>query len=84
MSPSKRKPYNHLPGYIASLRSGANKGWIVIYDAEQQGIDASDGRYAVVCETHKAILNTTSLPKARSAMKHPDFCPECVKSLEVT
>ena len=28
---STRKPYNDKSGYIASMRSGANKGWVVIY-----------------------------------------------------
>jgi hypothetical protein len=74
---SVRKPYNNKAGYIASLRSGINKGWIVIYNAQEAGIDKFDGKYAVVCETHNKIVNTTSLPKARRIMKNPDFCKEC-------
>lgn len=74
---SKRKPYNDREGYIASLRSGKNKGWVVIYNAKEAGLDDSDGKYAVVCETHSTIVNTTSLPKARQAMKYPDFCEGC-------
>ena len=74
---STRKPHNIDKGYIASLRSGINKGWVVIYNAKEQGLDDSDGKYAVVCQTHKTILNTTNLPKARSAMKSVDFCEKC-------
>lgn len=74
---SIRKPYNDCSGYIASLRSGANKGWVVIYEAKEQGIDDSGGRYAIVCETHNTIANATSLPKARAIMKSVDFCEEC-------
>ena len=74
---SIRKPYNDKAGYIASLRAGANRGWIVIYDAAQAGLDALAGRYAVSCETHNVLVNVSSLARARSAMKYPDFCEEC-------
>ena len=79
MKQSIRKPYNNKEGYIASLRSGYNKGWVVIYNAEKQGIDHSGGKYAVVCETHGTILNTTNLPLARQSLKDPAFCEECQK-----
>ena len=35
---SIRKPHNEESGYIASLRSGQNRGWVVIYEAAAQGI----------------------------------------------
>lgn len=74
---SVRKPYNDRAGYIASLRSGLNRGWVVIYEAEAQGIDTGT-RYAVVCETHGEIVGETSLPRARASMKNPgDFCGGC-------
>ena len=75
---SKRKPYNNREGYIASLRSGLNRGWVVIYDAVKADLDDTCGRYAVVCETHSVIVNTTSMPKARATMKSVDFCEECM------
>lgn len=75
---SRRKPFNEKAGYIASLRSGKDKGWIVIYDAKEAGLSDADGKYAVSCETHNVIINTTSLPKARVPMKNPSlFCEEC-------
>jgi len=74
---SIRKPHNQDAGYIASLRSGINKGWVVIYYAKEADFDDRDGKYAVVCQTHNTIVNTTSLPKARAAMKAVDFCEEC-------
>ena len=74
---SIRKPYNKDLGYIASLRSGVSKGWVVIYNASEQGLDNSDGKYAIVCQTHNTIANSTSLPKARLIMKSVDFCEEC-------
>lgn len=78
---SIRKPHNQDAGYIASLRSGLNKGYIVIYNTEEQGLSSNDGKYAVVCQTHNQIVNTTSLPKARASMKCPDFCSECSQGM---
>jgi hypothetical protein len=76
-SNSVRKPFNNCAGYRASLRSGANKGWVVIYEASEQGIDAG-GRYAIVCETHHTIAGATSMPAARATMKDPEsFCEAC-------
>lgn len=75
---SKRKPFNDCAGYVASLRSGPQGGYVVIYDAAAQGLDASAGRYATSCETHYTLVNTTSVPKARAAMKDPaSFCDGC-------
>lgn len=79
---SKRKPYNENAGYIASkqfTRANGAKSHIVIYKAEDQGIDVGDNKYAVVCETHSAIVGVTSVPKARTAMKVPDFCQDCIE-----
>lgn len=80
---SIRKPYNDRAGYVASLRSGVvgsdgKRGWVVIYIGEEQGIPESDGgKYAVVCETHGTLVQTTNLPNARSAMKDPREWCEC-------
>src|SRR5262245_24826681 len=53
---SVRRPFNRDAGYIASLRSGTNKGWVVIYEAAAQGIDTFGAQYAVVCQTHNTIV----------------------------
>lgn len=74
---SVRKPYNDKAGYIASLRSGKDRGWVVIYEAEKQNMGLAGGRYAVVCETHHAVVNVRTIPLARSAMKAVDFCEAC-------
>lgn len=71
---SKRKPYNENAGYIASRKF--NDAYIVIYDAEESGVDV-DGKYAVVCETHSCMTGATSMPKAREIMKSPGFCEKC-------
>ena len=75
---SNRKPFNDRAGYIASRRNVINRGWVVIYLAKEQGLDETAGKYAVVCETHNTILQTTSLPKARPCMKYPEFCETCM------
>ena len=74
---SDRKPHNRDAGYVASLRSGKNRGWVVIYDAAKQGIDVGSMRYAVVCQRHSAIVGATSVTKARASMKTADFCESC-------
>jgi hypothetical protein len=76
-SMSNRKPYNDCVGYIASRRNDVNRGWVVIYNAKEAGIDDAGGKYAVVCEEHGTILNTTSIPKARPLLKYPEFCTDC-------
>lgn len=76
-SESKRKPYNHLAGYVASLRSGKDKGWVVIYEAATQGFDTGGDRYAVVCETHDTICPAPNIRMARAIMKSPGFCETC-------
>lgn len=75
---SRRKPHSHLAGYIAERRNPITDDYNIIFDAAEQGIDDTDGRYAVVCNAHGAILNTTNLPTARSAMKSSCFCEECM------
>ena len=76
---SERKPHNNLSGYICELRNRrSGLDHVVIYLAKEQGLDTTAGKYAVVCEAHKTIYQTTSLPLARSAMKSVDFCEDCV------
>lgn len=81
-----RKPHNTDAGYIASKRHPWIKGtpfergvgWVVIYEAAEQGFDVGGMRYAVVCNTHGTIVGETSMARARVSMKHPtDFCDEC-------
>lgn len=76
---SNRKPYNDRLGYIASRHNLLNGEWAVIYLSEAQGLDPEAGKYAVVCEAHSSIYQTTNLSLARTAMKSPDFCEECMK-----
>ena len=77
--PSERKPYNDTAGYIASRHNMINAGWVVIYLAKEQGLDDSQGKYAVSCELHNVLTYTSSLPKARPLLKYPDFCEECIR-----
>lgn len=79
---SKRKPFNNLPGYIASRHNLINNGWVVIYLAEAQGLDPAGGKYVAVCETHNTVCNFTSLKQARYRLKYPDFCEQCMNEVE--
>lgn len=74
---SKRKPYNENAGYIASRHNLINNGWVVIYEAAAQGLDPEAGRYAVVCELHNTMVQTSSLRDARPLLKYPEFCDAC-------
>lgn len=81
-----RKPHNNDAGYIASRRHPTIKGtpgkggigWVVIYEAEPQGIDVDGLRYAVVCCSHGTITGESSMRGARASMKYPaNFCDDC-------
>ena len=74
---SVRKPFNNRMGYIASRRNLINNNWVVIYESVLQGLDIAGGKYAVVCEAHNTIYQTTSIPKARPFLKYPEFCKDC-------
>lgn len=72
-----RKIHNKEPGYIAERKNPYTPDKVVIYIAEEQGIDA-DHKYVVVCDTHGTLCSTTSIPDARVLMKNPDeFCETC-------
>jgi hypothetical protein len=76
---NERKPHRLEAGYIAELKNRrTGVGYVVIYLAKEQKLDDSYGKYAVVCTTHNTLVNTTSLPLARSAMKAVDFCEGCM------
>lgn len=75
---SKRKPYNDRAGYVCSLRSGVNRGWVVVYEAGAQGFDVGGDRYAVVCETHGTVCGSRSMSNARTLMKSVEFCDCCM------
>lgn len=73
---SKRKPHNQDAGYIAEKQYQGSH--IVIYRADEQGIDVGSDKYAVVCSAHSTICGASSLPLARLSMKYPEFCQDCM------
>jgi hypothetical protein len=76
---NERKPHRLQAGYIAELKNRRiGIGHVVIYLTKEQQLDDSYGKYVVVCTAHNTIVNTTSLPLARTAMKAVDFCEECM------
>ena len=84
-SPPKRKGkvnhkiHSHEAGYIAERLNPFIPGEkVVIYRANEQGIDVGIFKYAVVCDAHDTVVGESSIPKARMSMKRPDnFCDEC-------
>ena len=76
-----RKIHNNDAGYIAERMNPFVDGKkVVIYVAEEQGLDVAGYKYAVVCDAHGTLNGDSSIPKARILMKHPDnFCEECAK-----
>lgn len=76
---SKRKPYNDCLGYVASRRNLINRGWAVIYSAEDAGLDPSGGRWVCVCEVHHTVCNFRSLRDARAALPYVEWCEACMQ-----
>ena len=75
-------PYKDCAGFVASRRSGKEKGYVVIYRTLEAGLDVEAGKYVVSCETHKTLVNVTTLASAKSAMSSPDFCEACTKEIK--
>jgi hypothetical protein len=75
-----RKQHNREAGYIAERMNPFAPGRkVVIYRAEEQGIDVDGSKYAIVCDAHGTISSATNLPDARVQMKRPDnFCEACM------
>ncbi len=76
---SKRKRHNEDAGYIAERMNPFVPGEkVVIYIGVEQGFEATEGKYAVVCDAHSTNTNTTNIPDARVIMKNPEiFCDQC-------
>jgi len=73
------KIHNDELGYVAERKNPLSGGKVVIYIAEQQGIDIG-AKYAVVCDVHHTIAGATSIPDARIIMKYPEFCEACMEA----
>jgi hypothetical protein len=77
MNTSKRKPHNHLAGYVCE-RKHTNGGHLVLFDAPLAGLDDDWGRWVVVwmdgpdpVEQGDAIgPNFTNQREARAFIKH--------------
>ena len=75
-----RKQHSNDAGYIAERMNPFVPGAkVVIYRAEEQGIDTGGNKYAIVCDAHSTLSSATNLPDARVQMKRPDnFCEYCM------
>jgi len=70
--------YRSLAGYRHQRRNDITGQPVVVYDATAQGMDASDGRWMIVCEGHSELVVTDTLALARSAAREPqEWCSQC-------
>lgn len=76
---SKRRPYNHLAGYVACRRNRATGDFNVMYDATRNDMDSDGGRWVVVCEAHGSMVAQTNRTLAYASMNGPsaEFCATC-------
>lgn len=50
----------------------------VVYEASIQGLDTDGGRYAIVCNKHNAVVNSTNKKDAKYlAGRTREFCEYC-------
>ncbi len=73
---SIRKPHNQDAGYIAERKFCDSR--IVIYHSDAQDLDVGGNRYAVVCSKHCTMAGEKSIARARTLMKNPEFCEQCI------
>jgi hypothetical protein len=85
--PQSSRPCSENAGFIESRpfvvgdsSTGINHtATIVIYLANEAGIDVGGKKYAISCEKHNCVVGATSLRRARQAMRDADFCEACMK-----
>lgn len=51
---------------------------LTIGTAEELGLDPDGGKYVVICEGHKAIVNVDTKAKALKVQPY-DFCEDCAE-----
>ncbi|WP_432262819.1 hypothetical protein [Cupriavidus sp. TMH.W2] len=68
--------FNGLAGCVTQRRAGAVL--VGLYAAGPAGLDASDGQWATVCETHGAICNHRLRQTAERQLADPaGWCEAC-------
>lgn len=73
-----KKSGDNLAGLVQSRRSQLTGTIVNIYRAEEAGLDPDGGPWAVVCETHGAILNRPTRKDAEYFAPYPDnWCESC-------
>jgi hypothetical protein len=64
-------------GFVAEKLYKPSDSMIVLYVAEEQGLNTG-GKYAVVCSAHGNLIGDRSLQRAKQSMREPSrFCPDC-------
>jgi hypothetical protein len=81
--PTPRAELMNNAGFIdAEPTAQPGGGWVSMYDAQRQGIDAGGAQYAVVCELHGNIGPAHNDRTARYLMAEPEhFCADCKQGL---
>jgi len=84
---AERNPFRDYLGNRGARRTGpeggaqdGGRGWVAVYRAVDQGINPEDGGpWAIICETHKTLLQVDTLADARSVMAYgsQEFCDCC-------
>jgi len=64
-------------GCVSTVRNRRSGTFVSVYNAEQAGIDASDGAWASVCEDHGTICNHKTMKFAFVHSRVPEWCSEC-------
>lgn len=72
-------PYADKAGFVRGQRSGANKGWVTLYVAAEQGMDVGTDKWAVVCETHGTIVGAATRARGVQFLQVPEFCEACME-----
>lgn len=77
----KRYNLHGVAGLVERTKNRSTGLLMGLYAAEQTDLDV-DERWAVVCETHGAIVSAPTLQLAHESMAYPLWCEECSGSAE--
>lgn len=75
-----RRQAGYVTAHKTACGHGDERGWVVAYLAEAQGIDPEDGgKYAVVCDLHGTIVQVGAKKEARRIARDggASFCDCC-------
>jgi hypothetical protein len=75
--------HNGLAGCVWQKKNGITGHIVGLYNAEQAELDATDGPWVTLCETHRTRQNHRSLSMGRACSLAPlGWCEGCRKEHE--